>query len=82
MAKKVKQKTDIRDVIITKYVEYVLTHGKAPESVFQFCKVNAISEEDFYSHYGSFEGIDKSFWETLVNNTVQLITKGVNFGTK
>jgi hypothetical protein len=81
MAKKVKQEKDMKDQILSKYMEYVLENGKAPESVYQFCKVNAISEEDFYNNFGSFEGIDKSFWEILVHNTVQLITKDKSFLT-
>jgi len=79
MAKKIKQ--NLKNDILSKYMEYVLNHGKAPESVYRFCKDSEISEQDFYSHFGSFKGMNQSFWETMVHNTVAVITKDKEFMT-
>ena len=47
------------------YVDYVLTQGHMPKSVYVFAKENGMSEEEFYTHFGSFEGIEQSIWTDL-----------------
>lgn len=47
------------------YVDYVLTQGRVPNSVYVFAKENEMSEEEFYAHFGSFEGIEQSIWTSL-----------------
>lgn len=47
------------------YVDYVLTQGQMPKSVYIFAKENGMSEEEFYTHFGSFEGIEQSIWTGL-----------------
>jgi len=47
------------------YIDYVLTKGMKPASVYVFAKENNISEEDFYNLYSSFEGIEDSVWTEL-----------------
>lgn len=47
------------------YVDYVLTQGRMPNSVYVFAKENEMSEEEFYAHFGSFEGIEQSIWTSL-----------------
>jgi len=47
------------------YIDYVLTKGMKPASVYVFAKENNISEEDFYNLYSSFEGIEDSVWTGL-----------------
>ncbi|WP_291404440.1 TetR family transcriptional regulator C-terminal domain-containing protein [Daejeonella sp.] len=47
------------------YVDYVLTQGQMPKSVYVFAKENGMSEEEFYTHFGSFEGIEQSIWTDL-----------------
>jgi hypothetical protein len=47
------------------YVDYVLTQGHMPKSVYVFAKENGMSEDEFYNHFGSFEGIEQSIWTDL-----------------
>jgi len=47
------------------YIDYVLTHGEAPKSVYNFAKKLKISETDFYEFYSSFAAIEKAVWEDL-----------------
>ena len=59
--KKVPAKKMVIDdtLIMTKYMEYALEHNEEPRNVFLFCKNNKISETDFYSFYGSLDGVKK-----------------------
>jgi hypothetical protein len=47
------------------YIDYVLTRGMKPASVYIFAKENKITEEEFYNFYGSFEGMEESIWTDL-----------------
>jgi hypothetical protein len=47
------------------YVDYVLTQGSKPKSVYVFAKENDLSEQEFYNYFGSFEGIEQSIWTDL-----------------
>lgn len=55
------------------YWESVLEHGQVPTSVYHFCKEQGIEEAEFFRKYGSFEAIEKNFWEGLVRETVEVI---------
>lgn len=52
------------------YVDYVLTHGAKPTSVYIFAKNNNLSEEEFYNYFGSFEGIEESIWTDLTSKAL------------
>ncbi|MFC5284319.1 TetR family transcriptional regulator C-terminal domain-containing protein [Pedobacter alpinus] len=56
--------------IETAYIDYVLTEGKKPTSVFAFAKKNKFAEEEFYKHFGSFEAIDAAIWTSLFTQTI------------
>ncbi|MGB6034972.1 MAG: TetR family transcriptional regulator C-terminal domain-containing protein [Cryomorphaceae bacterium] len=65
--------------IIDAYLKFVLTEGKQPPSVFKFADDLGISEADFYSHFSSFESIEKGIWEGLMAETLQAIEKDSNY---
>ena len=48
------------------YVDYVLTQGRKPKSVYAFAKENNLSEAEFYNFYGSFEAIEETIWTNLI----------------
>ncbi|MDE3184223.1 MAG: TetR/AcrR family transcriptional regulator [Bacteroidota bacterium] len=52
------------------YIDYVLTNGEPPKSVYNFAKKTKITEADFYKIYGSFEAIEKAVWEDLTIATI------------
>jgi len=56
--------------IQTAYIDYVLTEGHEPKSVYLFAKNNEMTEEEFYRFFGSFEAIEQSIWSDLARKTV------------
>lgn len=59
--------------IISLYMDYVLEHNHTPKNIFLFCKENAIDEADFYSFFGSFEGVKQTIWEKFFENAIATI---------
>jgi AcrR family transcriptional regulator len=52
------------------YIDFVLTNGEPPKSVYNFAKKLKITEADFYNFYGSFHAIEKAIWEDLTLATI------------
>ena len=67
------------EIIKSAYVEYLLTEGQKPVSVFKFCLDLGIKEEEFYSHFGSFEGLEKAVWQGFIDKTVSTLEKDKGF---
>lgn len=56
--------------IKSSYIDYVLTNGEPPKSVYNFAKKLKITEASFYKFYGSFDAIEKAVWEDLTLATI------------
>lgn len=52
------------------YIDYVLEHGTRPPSVFKFCTVNGIAEDQFYDQFGSFSGLERRIWKNFISTTI------------
>lgn len=52
------------------YIDFVLTEGEQPKSVYVFAKKNKMPEEEFYRYFGSFDAIEQSVWTDLTNKTI------------
>jgi hypothetical protein len=50
------------DSIQQAYIDYVLTEGHQPASVYIFAKNNGFTEAEFYQLFGSFEAVEQSIW--------------------
>jgi hypothetical protein len=61
------------------YKNYLLTEGKQPPSVYKFCLDLGISENDFYSQFGSFEAIDRKIWKDFIDVTVSRLHADKSF---
>lgn len=59
-----------QEKLITAYIGYVLEQGKQPATVYKFCLDLGIKEEDFYDHFGSFEGLEQHIWKRFIDKTV------------
>ncbi|SRX55379.1 TetR family transcriptional regulator C-terminal domain-containing protein [Aequorivita sp. CIP111184] len=68
-----------KDKIITAYMEWVLLKEKAPISVFKFCKENNYTEAEFYSYFGSFEGLQIDIWNSFYEKTIILANKDESY---
>ncbi len=77
--KNTRKKSKAGNKLLDSYIEYVLEHGRAPASVFKFCKDLGISEEEFYESYGSFTGIEKSLWNGYFQETIKALESDPNF---
>ncbi|MES2268166.1 MAG: TetR family transcriptional regulator C-terminal domain-containing protein [Bacteroidota bacterium] len=52
------------------YIDYVLTEGQQPKSVYVFAKTNEMAEEEFYRFFGSFDAVEQSVWADMVLKTL------------
>lgn len=69
------------DKIRAAYVEYLLTNGKQPPSVYKFCLDLGIKEDAFYSDFGSFDAIDRDIWTSFVTKTTKALQSDKAFAT-
>lgn len=74
-----KKNTVTDQSIITMYMEYVLEHDHNPKSVFAFSKLNNFEEKEFYSHFASFEAIEKGVFEAFFTNSMDALNKSEDF---
>lgn len=63
--------TDLKSKIKSGYMDFVLTEGKNPASVYHFCKISGITEDEFYRHYTSFGSIESSLWVDTLEGVIQ-----------
>jgi len=61
------------DSIQTAYIDFVLTEGKQPNSVYIFAKQNDLTEEEFYNFFGSFDALEQSIWTGFATKTIEEI---------
>jgi hypothetical protein len=52
------------------YVDFVLTEGEQPKSVYVFAKKNKMPEEEFYKFFGSFDAIEERLWTGFAERTI------------
>jgi len=77
---KVKKQPDA-EKLIGVYMDYVLEHEKTPRSVYKFAKDNEMTENDFYKHFGSFEGLRKAIWDKFFENTINVMEKSKEYNS-
>jgi AcrR family transcriptional regulator len=52
------------------YIDYLLNHGERPPSVFKFVHDLGIKEEEFYTHFGSFDGLERQIWKGFIERSI------------
>lgn len=52
------------------YIDYVLTQGEQPKSVYLFAKKNKMAEDEFYRFFGSFDAIEQYTWAEFAKKTL------------
>ena len=68
-----------QEKIKSSYIEYLLTNGKRPASVYKFCLDLGIKEDDFYQVMGSFDGLEKLIWKGFIEKTIDRLNKDNSF---
>lgn len=71
--KSTSKKKDVKTDLIHGYKDYVLTHGKEPESIYLFAKEHGFSEADFYNYFASFKALQSEIWHELIGGTINAI---------
>jgi hypothetical protein len=67
------------ETIITHYMDWVLSKSEKPKSIYAFCKDCKMSEQDFYTHFGSFETLEKRVWLAFFEHTFSVIQKNPDY---
>ena len=67
------ENTTTLDSVIGKYMDYVLTHGEQPKTVYSFCKENDFEESDFYNHFSDFTHLEKELFATFCKKAVLML---------
>jgi AcrR family transcriptional regulator len=52
------------------YIDHLLNHGQRPASVYKFCIDLGIKEDEFYDHFGSFDGLERKIWKAFIERTI------------
>ena len=57
------------------YLDYLLTHGAPPVSVYAFTKSLGLAETEFYNRYNSFAALEQRIWADLFAQTRQRLAE-------
>ena len=70
-----RKKNITEDDLVTNYMDYIVTNGKNPDSVFSFSKQYNFQEKDYYKFYGNFSALEQSIFKIFYDKTVFLLEK-------
>lgn len=62
-----------KETFIEKYKEFELLEGRAPHSVFEFCKKFKTNEAAFYEHFNSLAQLRKQLLVSFINDTIHAL---------
>ena len=71
------KKTDL----IKFFMDYYLENSETPKSVYQFAKLNNFNERDFYTYYGSLDGLKKDIFQNFFDQTIALLSQSEEYET-
>jgi AcrR family transcriptional regulator len=83
-SKKSKTKADAnhsKEQLVRLFREHLLTNGKIPVSVFSFTKEGGMKEQDFYTHFGSFEALERSIWKSYITTVNDRLVADETYNT-
>jgi hypothetical protein len=76
MAKKKKiSKLDI----LTLYMDWVSEHKIKPNNVEEFCEQVNLDEDNFYKHFKSLKKVEKTIFNELFNNSLEVLNESEEF---
>lgn len=68
-----------KETFIEKYKEFELLKGRAPNSVFEFCKEFKTNEAAFYEHFNSLIQIRKQIMVQFINDTINALDNDADY---
>lgn len=75
-----KKEASSKETIISYFMNYTLEHNEKPKSVYQLMNKNGKEESEFYSFFGTLEGLEKEIFVVFLENTLQLLEKNEDYG--
>ncbi len=66
--------------IINLYMDHVLEHGSKPKTIYKFAKDNGFEESLFYTHFGSFDTLEKIIFENFYSLTLEALENSDSYG--
>ena len=69
------------DKITRAYIDHLLTKGVRPASVYEFTSKLKIEEQEFYAHFNSFEGLEKSIWAGFIQSTLDILSASEEYSS-
>jgi hypothetical protein len=76
-----KKKSISQDDIVSAYMDYVLSHGKQPKSVYVFANANNMEEQKFYEFFTSFDSLEQSIFKIFFDNAHAVLEKSEEYLT-
>lgn len=61
--------------LVDAYLDYVLTEGRRPATVYAFTKKLKIQESAFYQEFSSFEALEEKVLKLMAEEVIQSLTK-------
>lgn len=61
--------------LVDAYLDYVLTEGRRPPTVYAFTKKLKVQEASFYQEYSSFEALEEKVLKQLADEVIQTMTQ-------
>jgi Tetracyclin repressor-like, C-terminal domain len=74
-----KKKIISKEDIVSLYMDEVLEKGNKPKSVYHFAKENDFTEAEFYTFFGTLEGLEKEIFRLFFVNTIDLLHKNTDY---
>ena len=74
-----KKKIISKEEIVSMYMNEVLEKGQKPKSVYHFAKENDFTETEFYTFFGTLEGLEKEIFRLFFVNTVDVLHKNSDY---
>ena len=74
-----KNKIISKEDIVSLYMNEVLEKGQKPKSVYHFAKENDFTEAEFYTFFGTLEGLEKEIFRLFFANTIDLLHRNSDY---
>lgn len=78
---KAKAKPIDKTTLMEWYSEYLLTHGKRPESVYLFAKNHQLTEAVFYDFFSGFESLESAYLVHFFDRSLEVAGQIQHFDT-
>ncbi len=63
----------MQEKIFEEYIRYILEHKKKPKSIPSFMESIKLKEGTFFKYFNSFDQLEKNFWKSIFENTIEKI---------